>query len=211
MLCGGAKQIQLVLLGQRRLNGLQQLMDVVLLADGHGPVAAQRLVLGDTLQPIARRRPQSDRGRGTPVALPGAVARQGEPAYLVDAVDHDEHIDLILREQSHREAAYRRVEPVPIHRRGAVGQIPLHAARRLEQAELREPREELLVMVQSQRLAYRQQSGHRLQAVHLHGFAGLVYPVPVQPGDVVVLRIGVVVAALRVAEFVARQHHRCAQ
>ena len=66
-------------------------------------------------------------------------------------------------------------------------------------------------MVQSQRLAYRQQSGHRLQAVHLHGFAGLVYPVPVQPGDVVVLRIGVVVAALRVAEFVARQHHRCAQ
>ena len=112
---------------------------------------------------------QSDRGRGTPVTLPGAVARQGEPAYLVDAVDHDEHIDLILREQSHREAAYRRVEPVPIHRRGAVGQIPLHAARRLEQAELREPREELLVMVQSQRLAYRQQSGHRIQAVHLHG------------------------------------------
>ena len=39
----------------------------------------------------------------------------------------------------------------------------------------------------------------------------MIHPIPLQPGDVVVLAVGVVVAILAVAEFVAGEDHRRAQ
>ena len=68
-----------------------------------------------------------DFGRA-PFRRPVGVWRQAECAVVSGAVDHNAHVHLTVGQQSHGEATYAQIEPVTLHRRGAVGQEPLHAA-----------------------------------------------------------------------------------
>ena len=156
-------------------------------------------------------RPLTGRLRRRPQHVPMRVRGHVEVQRFVAAVDDDRDVEFVLAQQAHRERADRRVEPVAFHRRRAVRQQPLDATRWLEQPQLTEAREEVLVVVDVERLAHRDESRDRL---HPHVFGRLRLgqdPIPVEPGDVVVLAVRVVVAALRVVEFVAGEHHRRAE
>ena len=60
-------------------------------------------------------------------------------------------------------------------------------------------------------LSQRYQPGSEVEQLELRGLLGAVQPIPIQPCGLIVLRVGVVVAVLRVAEFVAGKQHRRAQ
>lgn len=131
------------------------------------------------------------------------------PAVGFIAVDHNQRVGFVLEIQVHHERAHRRVAPIGIHGHRAIRQAPLHTRARLEQPQLGEPREEVLVIVYVERFAHGDQIRGGLELAGFGGFLCAVDPIPVEPGDLVVLAIRVVVAVLRVAEFVSASSMAC--
>lgn len=79
----------------------------------------------------------------------------------------------------------------------------------LQQSDFAQSGEEILMVVEVPGLSQRYQPGSEVEQLELRGLLGAVQPIPIQPCGLIVLRVGVVVAVLRVAEFVAGSSIAC--
>jgi len=134
-----------------------------------------------------------------------------ESDVLVGPIDQNEQAWLVGGEQLHGERSDRGIRPIRIMRRLSVRQEPVHAVGFLQQSDFAQSGEEILMVVEVPGLSQRYQPGSEVEQLELRGLLGAVQPIPIQPCGLIVLRVGVVVAVLRVAEFVAGKQHRRAQ
>ena len=149
--------------------------------------------------------------RRGPDHFPFDVVGQMESDVLVGPIDQNEQAWLVGGEQLHGERSDRGIRPIRIMRRLSVRQEPVHAVGFLQQSDFAQSGEEILMVVEVPGLSQRYQPGSEVEQLELRGLLGAVQPIPIQPCGLIVLRVGVVVAVLRVAEFVAGKQHRRAQ
>ena len=87
----------------------------------------------------------------------------------------------------------------------------MHTIGTLEQSDLAQSGEEILMIIQIAGFAQRNQTRHQIELLEFRCLLGAVQPVPIQPCGRIVLHVGIVIAVLRIAEFVSGEQHRRAQ